>query len=195
MTIERLREIILEKSFQYSDEPIYELAYAGKSKFYFNCKPTVLDPEGAGIISQLVFNEIQEFPVSAVGGLELGSVPISSMVTLLSQLNGKPIKGFIVRKRTKDHGIPTKIEGELTAGEKVVIVDDVITTGKSTVNAIKAVQDIGVEVEKVVILVDREEHNGKQHIQDHCKNVVALVKCSEIMDMYKQRYTSDKIAV
>ena len=96
-----------------------------------------------------------------IGGLELGSVPISSAVSLISQLEGQPIKEFIVRKEKKDHGIPAKVEGEFVAGEKVVVVDDVITTGGSTIKAIEAVQKLGLEVSKVVVLVDREEMNGR----------------------------------
>ena len=185
MMLERLREIILEKAFEYADEPIFTLANAEKSNFYFNCKPVVLDPEGAEIVSRLVFDRIKDLSVSAVGGLELGAVPISSMITLVSQLKGKPIKGFIVRKKSKDHGIPTKIEGLLAAGEKVVIVDDVITSGKSTIEAIEAVREVGANVEKVVILVDREEHDGKQNIQKYCADVEALVTRTEIMDLYR----------
>jgi orotate phosphoribosyltransferase len=190
--LDRLREIILEKAFKYADEPIFSLANADKSNFYFNCKPVVLDPEGAEIVTHLIFEKVKDLTVTAVGGLELGAVPISSMVTLFSQSMGKPLKGFIVRKKSKDHGIPTKVEGQLSPGEKVVVVDDVITTGKSTIEAIQAITEIGVEVEKVVILIDREEYEGKQNIQKHCKDVEALVTRSEIMDLYNLAHLQKK---
>lgn len=184
---DRLMEIILEKSFQYSEEPIFKLVSGGVSNFYFNCKPTMLDPEGKELIGRLIFSTIRDLEVAGIGGLELGSVPISSAVSLISHLEGQPIKEFIVRKEKKDHGIPAKVEGECVAGEKVVVVDDVITTGGSTIKAIEAVQKLGLEVSKVVVLVDREEMNGRQSIEKLCPEVEPLIKRTEVMTRYKKR--------
>jgi orotate phosphoribosyltransferase len=184
---DRLMEIILEKSFQYSKEPTFKLVSGGVSNFYFNCKPTMLDPEGKELIGRLIFSTIRDLQVAGIGGLELGSVPISSAVSLISQLEGQPIKEFIVRKEKKDHGIPAKVEGECVAGEKVVVVDDVITTGGSTIKAIEAVQKLGLEVSKVVVLVDREEMDGRQNIERLCPQVEALINRSEVMERYKKR--------
>ncbi|MBE9535469.1 MAG: orotate phosphoribosyltransferase [Proteobacteria bacterium] len=184
---DRLMEIILEKSFQYSEEPIFKLVSGGVSNFYFNCKPTMLDPEGKELIGRLIFSTIRDLEVAGIGGLELGSVPISSAVSLISQLEGQPIKEFIVRKEKKDHGIPAKVEGEFVAGEKVVVVDDVITTGGSTIKAIEAVQKLGLEVSKVVVLVDREEMNGRQNIEKLCPEVEPFITRTEVMALYKKR--------
>jgi orotate phosphoribosyltransferase len=180
-------EIVLEKSFQYAEEPVFKLVSGGVSNFYFNCKPTMLDPEGKELIGRLVFAQIKDLEVSGIGGLELGSVPISSAVSLISQVEGKPIKEFIVRKEKKDHGVPAKVEGEFSQGERVVVVDDVITTGGSTIKAIEAVEDLGLEVAKVVVLVDREEMNGRQNIQKLCPEVEALITRSEVMELYEKR--------
>ena len=183
----RLLELVLEKSFQYAEEPIFKLVSGGVSNFYFNCKPAMLDPEGKELIGRLVFAQIKDLEISGIGGLELGSVPISSAVSLISQLEGKPLKEFIVRKEEKDHGIPAKMEGEFTPGEKVVVVDDVITTGGSTIKAIEAVENLGLTVVKVVVLVDREEMNGRQNIQKLCPELEALVTRSEVMELYEKR--------
>jgi orotate phosphoribosyltransferase len=147
----------------------------------------MLDPEGKELIGRLIFSTIRDLEVAGIGGLELGSVPISSAVSLISQLEGQPIREVIVRKEKKDHGIPAKVEGELIAGEKVVVVDDVITTGASTIKAIEAVQKLGLEVSKVVVLVDREEMNGRQNIENLCPEVEPLIKRSEVMERYKKR--------
>jgi orotate phosphoribosyltransferase len=184
---DRLMEIVLEKSFQYAEEPVFKLVSGGVSNFYFNCKPTMLDPEGKELIGRLVFAQIKDLEVSGIGGLELGSVPISSAVSLISQVEGKPIKEFIVRKEKKDHGVPAKVEGEFSQGERVVVEDDVITTGGSTIKAIEAVEDLGLEVAKVVVLVDREEMNGRQNIQKLCPEVEALITRSEVMELYEKR--------
>jgi len=184
---DRLMEIILEKSFQYTEEPSFKLVSGGVSNFYFNCKPTMLDPEGKELIGRLIYSKIRDLEVAGIGGLELGSVPISGAVSLISQLEGHPIKEFIVRKEKKDHGIPAKVEGELVAGEKVVVVDDVITTGGSTIKAIEAVEKLGLEIAKVVVLVDREEMNGRQNIEKHCPDLEALIERSEVMALYIKR--------
>ncbi|MEJ2366507.1 MAG: orotate phosphoribosyltransferase [Deltaproteobacteria bacterium] len=183
----RLLEIILEKSFQYAKEPVFKLVSGGVSNFYFNCKPTMLDPEGKELIGRLVFAKIRSLDISGIGGLELGSVPISGAVSLISQIEGKPIKEFIVRKDKKEHGIPARMEGEFAPGEKVVVVDDVITTGGSTIKAIETVENLGLKVVKVVVLVDREEMNGRQNIQKLCSEVEALINRSEVMELYKKR--------
>ncbi|MGD8917155.1 MAG: orotate phosphoribosyltransferase, partial [Syntrophobacterales bacterium] len=133
------------------------------------------------------FAKIRHLDISGIGGLELGSVPISSAVSLISQIEGKPIKEFIVRKEKKDHGIPAEMEGEFAPGEKVVVVDDVITTGGSTIKAIEGVESLGLKVAKVVVLVDREEMNGKQNIQKLCPEVESLITRSEVMELYNKR--------
>jgi orotate phosphoribosyltransferase len=184
---DRLLEIVLEKSFQYAEEPIFKLVSGGVSNFYFNCKPAMLDPEGKELIGRLIFAKIRHLDISGIGGLELGSVPISSAVSLISQIEGKPIKEFIVRKEKKDHGIPAEMEGEFAPGEKVVVVDDVITTGGSTIKAIEGVESLGLKVAKVVVLVDREEMNGKQNIQKLCPEVESLITRSEVMELYNKR--------
>ena len=183
----RLMEILLAKSFQYAEEPIFKLVSGGVSNFYFNCKPTMLDPEGKELIGRLIFTKIQHLEIAGIGGLELGSVPISGAVSLISQLEGRPIKEFIVRKEKKDHGMPAKVEGEFVAGDQVVVVDDVITTGGSTIKAIEAVQKLGLKVTKVLVLVDRQELNGKQNIEKFCPDVEPLIQRSEVMALYKRR--------
>jgi orotate phosphoribosyltransferase len=179
-------QLVLEKSFQYAEEPVFKLVSGGVSNFYFNCKPTMLDPEGKELIGRLIFSKIRDLEVSGIGGLELGSIPISGAVSLISQLEGKPIREFIVRKDKKDHGISTRVEGECVPGEKVVVVDDVITTGGSTIMAIETVENLGLKVAKVVVLVDREEMNGRQNIQELCPEVESLMTRSEVMELYKK---------
>jgi orotate phosphoribosyltransferase len=95
----------------------------------------------------------------------------------------------------KGHGKRAKIEGQIKPGEKVVVVDDVITTGTSTIRAIEAITNIGAEVEKVIVLVDREESNGRQNIQELCPNVESLMKRSEIMALYNKKKEEDRVAV
>ncbi len=140
---ERLIEIILERSFKYSDNPPFTLVSGRKSNYYFNCKPTTLDPEGMNLIGELVFEMLADSGVTAAGGLTLGADPIANALSVISFQKGRPIKSFIVRKDVKDHGIKNAIEGNVKPGEKVAIIDDVITTGGSTITAIERAREGG----------------------------------------------------
>jgi len=184
--LERLKQLLLERSFKYSETPTFRLVCGEISKFYFNCKPTTLSPEGQYLIGKLVFDIIKDRDVQAIGGLTLGADPIACAVANESFRQGKPIEAFIVRKKLKDHGIVGKIEGNIKAGDRVIVVDDVVTTGQSTIQAIEAARENGLVVTGVVVLVDREEMNGRQNIQEHVEDFSALVTASEILKLYKK---------
>ena len=180
---ERLIEIILERSFKYSDDPPFTLVSGLKSNFYFNCKPTTLDPEGMNLIGSLVFDMLAGSGVTAAGGLTLGADPIANALSVISFQRGKPVKSFIVRKETKDHGTKSRIEGTVKAGESVVILDDVITTGGSTIAAIAAAREAGLNVKRVIALVDREE-GGRENIEKEVSDVRAVLTRTEVMAYY-----------
>jgi len=184
---DRLKELILEYAFQFSDEPIFKLAHGGTSQFYFNCKKLTLDPEGQYLIGNLVFDSIRGSDVDAIGGLTLGADPIANAVAYTSWLRKDPIQSFVVRKKQKDHGIVNMIEGKVRPGDRVVVVDDVITTGGSTLQAIAACRQSRLDVIKVVVLVDRQEMRGRENILEEVPQVEALVTRSEILDLYRKR--------
>ena len=151
----RVYEIIKEKSFRRG--PV-TLSSGKKSDFYFDMKPTMLDPEGATKLAQLVLFRLEGTPVERVGGLELGAVPLITPIGLQSFLQGpRPIPGFLVRKKVKEHGTQRKIEGEDISGKNVVILEDVTTTGDSAMVAVRAAQDAGAKVLLVLTIVDRED--------------------------------------
>jgi len=177
---ERLGEIILEKSFKYSDDPPFTLASGRQSNYYFNCKPTTLDPEGMNLIGAIVFDMVKDSSITAAGGLTLGADPIANALAVISYQKGKPIKSFIVRKDVKDHGTKSAIEGSVKAGETVLIIDDVITTGGSTITAIEQARQTGLIVDRVITLIDREE-GGRENIQKHVENIQSVLTRTEIM--------------
>ncbi len=179
---EKLGEIIIARSFKYSDNPPFTLASGKKSNYYFNCKPTTLDPEGMNLIGEIIFNMLKDSDITAAGGLTLGADPIANALSVISYQRGKPIKSFIVRKDVKDHGTKSAIEGNVTPGEKVVIIDDVITTGASTITAIQQAQKAGLIVDKVITLIDREE-GGRENILRHTKNIQSVFTRTEIMQL------------
>jgi orotate phosphoribosyltransferase len=183
---ERLIEIVLERSFKYSDNPPFTLVSGLKSNYYFNCKPTTLDPEGMNLIGELVFSMLADSVVTAAGGLTLGADPIANALSVISFQKGRPIKSFVVRKDLKDHGIKNAVEGNVRPGEHVAIIDDVITTGGSTITAIQRAREAGLVVERVIVLIDREE-GGKENILVHAERVDAVLTRTEIMARYRRK--------
>lgn len=159
----RLIAIIKERSFEKGGER--KLASGRTSNFYFNMKPTMLHAEGAHLIGVLVLDALKDDKVDLVGGLEMGAVPIAAAVAATSQTlasaGGRPISAFFVRKQAKDHGTQSLIEGlakgETLQGKRVVVVEDVTTTGGSALKAAEAVRDAGGEIVLVFTMVDREE--------------------------------------
>lgn len=181
----RLAAIILAKSFRYSENPPFELASGRTSFYYFNCKPTTLDPEGMNLIGAILFEMLADTDITAAGGLTLGADPIANALSLISYQRGKPIKSFIIRKEVKEHGTKSAVEGDVQAGEKVVIIDDVITTGGSTLTAIARARDAGLIIDRVIALVDREE-GGRENIVLQVPRVEAVLTRSEIMSLYQK---------
>jgi len=165
----RLLSLIAKLSFRLGD---FTLASGAKSDYYIDCRTTTLDAEG-GRLSGLVFAELirTHAPNSeAVGGLTMGADPLVSNTASASAWyamehpEAKPVHGFLVRKALKQHGTGRQIEGYVREGARVVVVDDVCTTGGSTITAIEAVQAAGMRVDAVLCLVDREQ-GGQANIE------------------------------
>ncbi|MGV8074098.1 MAG: orotate phosphoribosyltransferase [Syntrophobacteraceae bacterium] len=184
---ERLKDLMLKYAFQYSETSDFKLAHGGTSQFYFNCKRVTLDPEGQYLIGHLAFEAIRDHDVQAIGGLTLGADPIASSVAYTSWMEKKPVQAFIVRKKQKDHGVVSLIEGKVKPGDRVVVIDDVVTTGASTLQAISACRQAGLEIVKVVVLVDRQELNGRENILREVPDVEALLTRDEVMDLYRRK--------
>ena len=135
------------------------LASGQKSDYYLDCRLTTLDPEGAFLTGNVFFETLEAMGVNAdaIGGLSMGADPIVSATIIASHMRKRPIRGFLVRKERKAHGRQKRIEGLQDHVERVVIVDDVCTTGGSTLEAIAAAEEEGLKVVAVVSLVDREQ--------------------------------------
>jgi orotate phosphoribosyltransferase len=155
----RLIEIISRRSLRTGRE--FTLASGRKSTVYINLKPTMLDPEGARIIGAALADKVAALGADFVGGLEMGAVPLVSATAAMSAVAGNPVRAIFVRKAAKDHGTRSLIEGladgEALEGKHVVVVEDVTTTGGSSLKAVAALRDAGARVEHVVTVVDREE--------------------------------------
>jgi orotate phosphoribosyltransferase len=154
---ERLVALLRERSFE---RKRVVLASGRESDFFIDCKQAVLTAEGHTLVGELMFEALEGLPrCEAVAGVELGGCPLASAVSLWSFLRGRPLAALYVRKEVKDHGSRKLIEGDraLRPGLPVVILEDVITTGGSTLKAVDKLRAVGAEVVGVVALVDRLE--------------------------------------
>jgi len=179
-----LIELLCRHSFKYTQEPSFKLVSGRMSRFYVNCKPTTLSARGMYLVGHVMFDAIKDDPVSAVGGLTFGADPIAVATAFASEINGKPIDAFSIRKSRKDHGIVRWVEGDVQPGQPVVIIDDVATTGGSTIKAIERAQSEGLDVVKSVILVDRQE-GGLDNIRNHVPEVTAIITRDELLKRWK----------
>ena len=154
----RLADIIRKRSFGRGE---ITLASGRKSDFYFNLKPTMLDAEGASLLAELTVDALISEKIDYVGGLEMGAVPIAGAIAQLSFMRGHPIQAFFVRKKPKEHGAKLTVEGlakgESLQGKRVVVVEDVTTTGGSALKAVEVVREAGGDIVFVLTMVDREE--------------------------------------
>jgi len=177
---ERLKKIILDLSYE---KRKVTLASGRESDFYFDGKQTTLHPEGGYLTVKLFFEAIKDvMGIEGVGGLTLGADPIATATSVVSFLEGRPIPAFIIRKEPKGHGTGAWLEGRknFKPGAKVVIVEDVVTTGGSSLKAVARAQEEGLVVLGVVTLVDREE-GGRECIEKEGYWLKAIFTKAEIL--------------
>jgi orotate phosphoribosyltransferase len=178
-----LRQQLLKKlrdSFVYSSEPIFVLSSGRKSHFYIDCKRVTLDAEGATWVGLLILDRIAELDIDAIGGMTLGADPIATAVSVLSYESGTPISAFIIRKEPKPYGRQSFIEGNLNRETKVVVVDDVLTSGRSTGRTVKILREAGCDVVKIIALVDRKE-GGREHLEKLGLEVESLFTVEDLL--------------
>jgi orotate phosphoribosyltransferase len=157
---QKLLSTLAHKSFRLGE---FKLSSGGTSDYYIDCRTTTLDAQGSRLTGEVFLEEIRQrgWKARAIGGLTMGADPI---VVAVSVVSGE-LDGFLVRKAEKQHGTGQRIEGFRETGARVVIVDDVCTTGASTVQAIEAACEFGFEVVGVMCLVEREEANGRPNVE------------------------------
>ncbi len=151
---ESLIELIRQQGLEFGD---FTLASGKKASYYLDCRKVTLDSRGARLIAEGILELLGEAMPNAVGGMAIGADPITAAVITLAGLREIDLKGFIVRKEAKQHGKGRSVEGPVTPGDRVVIVEDVVTTGGSSLRAIDQVEQFGLQVERVIAIIDRLE--------------------------------------
>lgn len=185
-TREGLKALLLQKSVRTGH---FKLASGKESDLYIDCRTTTLDAMGANMVGALGWAKVRDnilprFPeASAIGGMTMGADPISLSVGMASalELGIGALRVFIVRKEAKGHGCNRRIEGNFKPGDEVIVVDDVITTGGSTIKAIDAIEEEGGKVVAALVLVDREE-GGREAIEARGVPVYAIFTRKQLLN-------------
>src|SRR5213592_437268 len=186
---QELLRLLASKSFRRGD---FKLSSGASSDYYVDCRTTTLDAQGARLTGQVFLEEIraQGWKPQAIGGLTMAADPI---VTAVSVTSGE-LDGFLVRKADKQHGTGQRIEGFREKGARVVIVDDVCTTGSSTIQAIEVAREYGFEIVGVMCLVEREEAKGRPNVQE-AAGIAPFVSIFRANDVRKEHLRLNPDAV
>jgi orotate phosphoribosyltransferase len=176
---QRLLELLVERSVKRGD---FVLASGARSSYYVDCRTTTTHAEGQVLVGRLAFDLLRESGLkpAAVGGLTMGADPVSYAIAHTSWLAGEPVHAFSVRKEAKDHGTGKRIEGSFTAGDAVVVIEDVITSGGSALQACDAVAAEGGRVLGVLAVLDRES-GGREAIEARGFQVLTVFRISELL--------------
>ncbi len=183
----RLLSLLAQKSFRLGD---FKLSSGGTSDYYVDCRTTTLDAQGARLTGEVFLEEIQArgWKPKAIGGLTMGADPIVATASVAASHAGLELHGFLVRKMEKQHGTGQRIEGFRGKGAQVVIVDDVCTTGASTIQAIQTAREFGFEVVGAMCLVEREEANGRPEVEGVARPApfVSIFTASDVRAEHKK---------
>lgn len=175
---EELLHLLVTESLRRGD---FTLASGQKSDYYINGKLSTLNSRGAFLAARIFLIMLSDDVPDAVGGLTLGADPIVGSMLALAGMEDLSLKGFIVRKATKDHGTKSLVEGPLSKGDRVVVIEDVVTTGSSALKAIEAVRDMDCEVSKVLAVVDREQ-GGRENLRKAGCRLESVFTADELLN-------------
>jgi orotate phosphoribosyltransferase len=174
---DELRDLLVGKSLKKGD---FTLSSGQKSTYYIDGKLTTLDSRGAFLVARVFLAMLADDVPDAVGGLTLGADPIIGSLLALAGMEDLELKGLIVRKQAKEHGTQSLVEGPIVKGDRVVVVEDVLTTGASSLKAVQAIRDLGGVVDRVFVVVDREQ-GGRENLKKAGCRVESIFSVSELL--------------
>ena len=182
-------DFLFNHSFKYDPKPIFPLASGKMSNYYIDCKTAFSFPEARALFAELLLDKLSGVKAVAIGGLLVGAYPLAIGVSdALYKKTKTSLRVFIVRKEGKPHGLKKTVEGKLNSGDRVIIVDDVVTSGRSTIDAINKSRAVGLEIVKVIALIDRQEENGREKIEECQVNFESIFT----LDDFKSRLRNEQ---
>ena len=175
----RLARLLVEKSYREGD---FVLASGRRSDYYFDCRVTALHAEGSWLIGTLFNHMLSEMDIKGVGGMTMGADPLVAATTVISHEQGRPLNGLLVRKEAKGHGTGQYVEGlgNFSTGDRVAMLEDVVTTGGSLLKACDRIRDAGLSIVAVCAILDREE-GGREKLREAGYDLLALFTRAELV--------------
>jgi len=177
----KVKQIIMEDGLVFSESG-FTLSSGEKSNYYYDIKRVLMNPVSVSLIGKLIWEEIRYDVPDAIGGLESGAIPMSISVVKESYESGQPIRAFFVRKSPREHGTKRWLEGNVFRGDRVIILEDVVTTGGSLIKTIERLKEHGCEISRIICIVDREE-NGRKRIESMGIKFESLFKHHEFEEL------------
>jgi orotate phosphoribosyltransferase len=171
-------------SFKWDRDRGFKLASGATSPFYVDCRVLMAHPGPRALVAQLAFEVMKDLPVDCLGGMELGAISIATAISDQAHRNRKDWRTFVVRKQAKDHGTGQLIEGAAKAGDRAVVVDDVLTSGGSVIKAVQAARDAGLNVSHALVIVDRQEQDGRRKVEDLGVTLLSLLTIKDLQAVH-----------
>jgi orotate phosphoribosyltransferase len=172
------------QSFKWDKEKGFKLASGAVSPFYVDCRVLMAHPGPRALVAQLAFDAMKGLPADCIGGLEIGAISIATAISDEAHRNGKDWRTFVVRKQAKDHGTGRLIEGAAQAADKAVVVDDVLTSGGSVIKAVQAAREAGLEVTHALVIVDRQEQDGRKKVEELGVTLISLLTIKDLQAVH-----------
>jgi orotate phosphoribosyltransferase len=179
------QSFISTHSFKWDKHKGFTLASGVTSPFYVDCRVLMAHPAPRALVAQLAFDAMKNLSVDCIGGLELGAISIAAAISDQAHRNKKDWRTFVVRKQAKDHGTGKLIEGAAQAGDRAVVVDDVLTSGGSVMKAVQAARDAGLTVSHALVIVDRQEQDGRKKVEDLGVTLISLLTIKDLQAAMK----------
>jgi len=181
------KAILATGSFHWKTRPQFTLASGRVSEYYVNCKQLLSHPKYRRLLAELIADHLKGWDIQAVGGMEIGAIPIATAVAdYVYDRTGGELRTFVVRKKPKDHGMKHAVEGAFESGDRVLVVDDVLTTGQATIDAITHARAAGLDVRHALVLVDRQEDGGRARVEALGVPLTSLLTLQDLKDLKGQ---------
>ncbi len=184
--VNTLIDWILKTSFRYSETPEFPLASGQLSRYYIDCRMALSYSPVRTLVGEMILNKLGPLKIEAVGGMAIGAYPVAIAVSDAAERRGQEIPAFVVRKEPKAHGMKKYSEGVVKPGMPVLVVEDVVTSGKSTVDAIQRCQDEGLRVVKAVAVIDRQEQGGRESTEKTGVVFDAILTLKDLLNAYQK---------
>lgn len=176
------------QSFKWDREKGFKLASGEISPFYVDCRSLMAHPEARRLVAQLAYDALARIEFDCLGGLELGAIALSVTISdyACAAARQRLWRTFVVRKQAKDHGLGKLIEGSIRPGDRALIVDDVLTSGGSLLKAVAVARESGLRIDHALVIVDRQEQDGKARVEKEQVQLVSLLTIQDLMNAMKK---------